>query len=330
MKTSQTDLTIQQAIQGFLDSLNGSRSANTARTYANGMGLYKIVLADNGIDIESTPIIELSEDTILWLIADMKFLAPTTERLYLTSVTQFFEYLSAGQLANINLSRIKLLIHQRARRPGVRLPQFPVTAIKTVLAHAEQLNTVPVEDEIEKLRNLRDRAFLITLADTGLRVHEACGLRRGDIDWNESKAVVLGKGNREDVVRFSKRALEAIQLYLKSRAELDGASGRPLSSMPIFARHDKGVGKRINAMTTATGRNIVAQRVKEALGPEAAGTITPHSFRHYFVTTVLKASGNLKMAQALARHQNIAVTTRYAHLNDDELDRGYYEIFDEG
>ena len=74
---------------------------------------------------------------------------------------------------------------------------------------------------------------------------------------------------------------------------------------------------------------LVRRRVAEAVGPETAATITPHSFRHYFVTTVLRASGgNLKLAQELARHQNIAVTQRYAHLSDDELDRGYYEIFD--
>ncbi|MCK5319167.1 MAG: tyrosine-type recombinase/integrase, partial [Anaerolineales bacterium] len=69
--------------------------------------------------------------------------------------------------------------------------------------------------------------------------------------------------------------------------------------------------------------------VREALGPEATGTITPHSFRHYFVTTVLRGSGgNLKLAQELARHRNIAVTQRYAHLSDDELDRGYHDIFE--
>ncbi|MCJ7703355.1 MAG: site-specific integrase, partial [Anaerolineales bacterium] len=79
-----------------------------------------------------------------------------------------------------------------------------------------------------------------------------------------------------------------------------------------------------------TGRNIVAQRVRECLGENAVGTITPHSFRHYFVTTVLLGSGgNLKLAQELARHKNIAVTQRYAHLADDELDQGYYEIFDQ-
>ncbi len=103
----------------------------------------------------------------------------------------------------------------------------------------------------------------------------------------------------------------------------------PFPSLPLFARHDKGAGKKVKPITTATGRNIVAQRVQEALGIEAVGTITPHSFRHYFVTTVLRASGNLKLAQELARHRSIAVTQRYAHLSDDELDRGYYEIFED-
>ena len=74
--------------------------------------------------------------------------------------------------------------------------------------------------------------------------------------------------------------------------------------------------------------NIVAERVQEALGAEAVGTITPHSFRHYFVTRVLQASGNLKLAQELARHRSIAVTQRYAHLSDNELDQGYWEVFE--
>ena len=82
-------------------------------------------------------------------------------------------------------------------------------------------------------------------------------------------------------------------------------------------------------MTTTTGRNIVALRVRQILGPEAVGSITPHSFRHYFVTRVLQSSGNLKLAQELARHVNIQVTTRYAHLSDDELDHGYYNVFED-
>jgi len=124
------------------------------------------------------------------------------------------------------------------------------------------------------------------------------------------------------VVRFSSRALRALKDYLRARAELDGSTGRPLASLPLFARHDRGAGRRTRPISTTTGRAIVHTHVKQALGPDALGSITPHSFRHYFVTT------NLKLAQELARHRNISVTQRYAHLSDDELDREYYEIFE--
>jgi integrase len=180
----------------------------------------------------------------------------------------------------------------------------------------------------ERLRAMRDAAFLLTLADTGLRVHEACGLRRGDVDWNESRAIVIGKGNQPALVRFSSRSMKALKEYLSARASLDGRSGRPLTSLPLFARHDKGAGKKVKPITTTTGRNIVAERVEQILGKDSVGRITPHSFRHYFVTTVLRGSGNLKLAQELARHKNIQVTQRYAHLSNDELDKGYYEIFE--
>ncbi|HPC06455.1 MAG TPA: tyrosine-type recombinase/integrase, partial [Anaerolineaceae bacterium] len=131
------------------------------------------------------------------------------------------------------------------------------------------------------------------------------------------------------VVRFSRRAQAALDDYLRARAALDGASGRPLSSLPLFARHDPGAGKKVKPITTATGRNIVNQRVAEFLGNDLVGRITPHSFRHYFVTRVLQTSGNLKLAQELARHKNIAVTQRYAHLSDNELDKGYWNAIEE-
>jgi integrase len=262
------------------------------------------------------------------MITALKVYAPATERLYLSALTNFYEYLAAERLADINLPRLRLPIRQRARRPGQRLPQFPREAIERILQAVESYAQPPVDDQKRHLRALRDRAFLVTLADTGLRVHEACALRRGDLDWNEGRAVIIGKGDKQAVIRFSSRAMRALQVYLAARQKLDGASGRSLSSLPLFARHDKGAGKKVKPITTATGRNIVNHAVRRILGEEAVGTITPHSFRHYFVTTVLRASGNLKMAQELARHSNIAVTQRYAHLSDDELDRGYHEIFE--
>lgn len=319
---------IFDAIRAYLDGVSLARSANTHRTYRNGLELFQAVLIEHKLDPQKTPVTELKEDAVAWLAAELKGHAPTTERLYLSAVTGFYEYLAAENLAPVNLPRVRLLIRQRARRPGQRLPQFPREAIEQIVDVMLGLAGGTYENEVERLRDLRDRAFLITLADTGLRVHEACGLRRGDIDWNEGRAVIIGKGNKQAVVRFSQRALHALRDYLGARAKLDGASGRPLSALPLFARHDKGAGKKVKTITTATGRNIVADRVSQVLGEAAVGSITPHSFRHYFVTRVLQASGNLKLAQELARHTNISVTQRYAHLNDDELDKGYYEAFE--
>jgi integrase len=324
------DLTISEAISAYLDSLRLARSGHTARTYGNALAIFSRVLKEYWIDPQTSPTVNLTEDAIAWLADYLKNYSPATERLYLTAVATFYEYAAAEHLAEINLPRLRLLIHQRARRPGLRLPQFPADDIMRVLAFVANPLIMSIQDERERLRALRDRAFLLTLADTGLRVHEACALRRGDIDWNEGRAVIIGKGDKQAVVRFSSRALRALRDYLATRASLDGASGRPLPSLPLFARHDKGAGKKIKPVTTTTGRNIVAERVRQALGEEAEGRITPHSFRHYFVTTVLRASGNLKLAQELARHASIAVTQRYAHLSDDELDKGYYEIFEQG
>ena len=322
-------ITISDAVQSYLDNVRTSRSENTARTYQNALNTFSQVLLAANNDPQKTSINELTEDAVSWLATYLKNYSPTTERLYLTAVNRFYEFLAAERLTEPNLPRVRMLIRQRARRVGQRLPQFPRNYIELTIDYANNLAYISAKDEMEKLRNLRNRAFLITLADTGLRVHEACGLRRGDIDWNEGKAVIIGKGDQQAVVRFSKRTLKVLRDYLNVRGHLDGGSGRPLSSLPLFARHDKGAGKKIKPITTTTGRNIVADIVAQALGPEAKGTVTPHSFRHFFVTTVLLGSGgNLKLAQELARHKNISVTQRYAHLSDDELDQGYWEIFE--
>jgi integrase len=322
------DLTIAQAVENYLESVKLARSLNTGRTYANAMHLLLDVLKENRVDPQVSPISKITEDAVVWMAIALKDFAPASEQLYLAATSGFFKFLAAEKLAEINLPRMDLLRQQRARRAGQRLPQFPRDEIEKVLLFVNNITNSLSDDRNLRLRAMRDRAFMLTLADTGLRVHEACNLRRGDIDWNEGRAVIIGKGNKQAVVRFSRRSLGALKDYLSARAVVDGASGRPLPSLPLFARHDKGAGKKVKPITTTTGRNIVSERVRQALGDEAEGRITPHSFRHYFVTTVLRASGNLKLAQELARHASIQVTQRYAHLSNDELDKGYHDIFE--
>jgi integrase/recombinase XerC len=323
-------MVIKDAIEDYLESVKLARSTHTARTYRNAMNRFVQSLTSNGINVNQDPLKSLNEDSIVSFANELKNNSATTEQLYIVAAKGFFEYLSAENLSPINLPKLKLLIRQRTRRPGKRLPQFPANAISNLIESLLKQDTCSNIDDINlNLRETRDRAFLITLADTGLRVHEACNLRRGDIDWSEGRAQIIGKGDKEAIVRFSRRSQKAIKDYLQLRSTLDGASGKQLASLPLFARHDKGAGNKVRPITPTTGRNIVAEKVKLFFGDEMVGKITPHSFRHYFVTRILITTGNLKLAQNLARHQNIAVTQRYAHLSDDELDKGYWNVFEE-
>jgi integrase/recombinase XerC len=332
-KTEAPKPTISQVIAKYLDVVRLTRSEHTMRAYKNALNVFSEVLVEKWLDPATTPVDKLTEDVVSPFAIYLKSYAPATEHLYLQAAKGFYEYVDSERFAEINLSRVRTLIRQRSRRPGIRLPQFPSDDIEKLLEHVNIIENIalPAEDEDKttaRLRAMRDRAFLLMLADTGLRVHEACKLRRGDVDWNEHRAVVIGKGDKQAVVRFTTRSIKAIKEYLAIRAEVDGATGKQLAALPLFARHDKGAGRKTKSMTPTTGRNIVKERVMQILGKDSVGKITPHSFRHYFVTTVLRGSGNLKLAQELARHANIQVTQRYAHLSDDELDKGYYDIFE--
>ncbi len=323
--------TLEASFQDYLGAVRLARSPNTVRTYGNAVQAFRACLDGLGVDPKTEPPRIANENWVGDFAAHLRNYAPASERLYLTAISGWYEFLSAEGLAELNLPRLRSLIRRRARRPGQRLPQFPREAIEAILAATTDIPTNQGDDEPGRLRGLRDRALLFTLADTGLRVHEAVGLRRGDLDWNEGRALMIGKGDREAVVRFSNRSLRYLRSYLEARSSRDGSSGRPLSALPLFARHDPASGKRVLPISTTTARSIVHERARQALGERPQAAITPHSFRHYFVTTVLRGSGgNLKLAQELARHRSIAVTQRYAHLSDDELDRGYYEIFESG
>jgi site-specific recombinase XerD len=197
-----------------------------------------------------------------------------------------------------------------------------------VIDYAEQ--NLPLQDDHSQnsLIEWRDRAFILTLADTGLRVHEACNLTRGDINFDDGTAVIIGKGNKQAVVRFSTRSLNAIKDYLKQRSKLDSTSLRPNNSLPVFARHNICSRRKVATITTSTGESIVDLMKGKALGDEATlYTITPHSFRHRFVTEIVRKTGNLKLAQELARHSSITITERYTHICDDDLNKGFNGVF---
>ncbi len=283
------------------EHLKMNRSPRTIRTYGEALKVYYRICGDRDLTIA----------TYTDFLRAIKDLNPSTQALYRSAVKGLY-----NEFAKIPASEFKQAERKWVKKRGKRFPIFKRDSIENLINYAkdaeEMKNTLPA---------LRDRAFILTLADSGLRISEACSLRRGDLDWNEARAVIIGKGDKQAVVHFSRRSLDAIGDYLNARQ--DGASGKPLGSLPLFARHDKKAGKTIKPVESGGMWKAVKLRAK-TIGVDKE--IRIHDFRHYFVTMIYLATGDLKAAQELARHSDIGTTSLYAHAGG-KIDEIYDSIF---
>jgi site-specific recombinase XerD len=107
----------------------------------------------------------------------------------------------------------------------------------------------------------------------------------------------------------------------------DGASGRSLTSLPLFSRHDKGAGKKVLPISTNTVRKAINDLCQFAGLDEA---ITPHLFRHRFATGVLSATRDLAATQDLLGHASPTTTRIYAKLTDEDTAEAHREARERG
>jgi site-specific recombinase XerD len=287
-------------INHFLDTLD--RSPKTIFAYRNALEQFiKVVGEDAEMNIES----------YIAFLKAIKSKSPSTKGIYTTAVRQLYGFCKAG-----NSDELREATKHYTRNQGKRIVNFNREAVEKVIEFCSSLSG--------DLEALRDRAFVLTLVDTGLRISEACALKRSDVDWLEGRAIIIGKGDKQAVIRFSNRSIEAMKVYLHARASVEPNSRTPLGSQPIFARHDIRASKKIRPITAGGMWKAVKSRIEEAGVERSAVRI--HDFRHYFVTMTFLAKGNLKLSQELARHESISTTNRYAHFGG-EADVAYDEIF---
>lgn len=295
-------------IKRFLDTFD--RSPRTITTYENALNQFVYVVGENA---------ELTPENYSAFLTAFKSASPSTKNTYGSVVRNFYKFCRAGRAEEIDE-----ITNHYTRQKGKRFVTFDREAVDKVIEYCSQLSG--------DLEALRDRAFVLTLVDTGLRISEACALKRGDIDWMEGRAIIIGKGDKQAVIRFSNRSMEALKDYLHARSGVDPNSRIPLGSQPLFARHDIRASKKVRPITAggmwkaikgSPSQGIVG-RIEEA-GVDRS-LVRIHDFRHYFVTMTYLAKGDLKMSQILARHESIATTNRYAHYNS-EADKAYDEIF---
>ncbi len=325
-------MNIQDAVDKFLAESELAQSERTVKTYGTALRRFLEYLAQAGKEPKLTPTEEIEAadaiDFVAWLVGEHfrgTDVPKSTLRTYLAAISRFYQFLVRESLASFpanEYERMKAAYHDFRRGSFWRLPH-PASeeAVEEMIKAARSIPPCP-EDRRCELRRLRDVAMLETLRSTGMRVGELVGLRRGDLDYRQHTARVIGKGNKERIVYFDSRAWNAVKSYLNARQ--DGASGKALYQLPVFARHDKGAGKKVLPLSTNSVRSAF-NKIRKLAGVEEP--MTPHSLRHSFATKALEVTGDLAVVQDMLGHASPTTTRIYAKVSTKRLKEAHEKIF---
>lgn len=171
------------------------------------------------------------------------------------------------------------------------------------------MNPKDVKKLIEVTDDVRDRALILLLLRTGMRIGEVLGLTVNDVDLKE-KTVRLMEGEKNNmgrVVYLSNDALFALKRWLAIRNK---------EERYIFCGH------RHAPICYSSARSRFMRYLKKARLDHKGYTV--HCCRHTFASELLNAGMRLEVLQQLLGHQDIEVTRRYARLTDKTREEEYF------
>ena len=155
----------------------------------------------------------------------------------------------------------------------------------------------------------RDRLILEMLYATGVRVSELVNIKVSDITDRTIK--ILGKGNKERIVRFGDYCEEILKMYLN-----DGHYRLNSSSEYLFLNNNGG-------QLTDRGVRYLLDKIIEKTTIEKK--ISPHMLRHSFATHLLNEGCDILTVQELLGHESLTATSIYTHVTNDRLKDVYFK-----
>ena len=285
----------------FLEHLEveKNRSRLTVRNYDLYLKRFAEFAASRGVSSPAGIDQDLVRSFRLWLnrFEDGRgeALKLQTQTYHVIALRSFLKYLARRDVKTLAAEKIEL----------PKTPSRQVTFLEP--ADLEKLFSATAQEK-DELRRLRDRAILELLFSTGLRVAEAAGLTRRQVNLKKDEFSVRGKGDKIRVVFISPSAKSALAKYLAKRAD---------NSPALFARHDREV--ELADTDPLTARSIERLVKKYSMLAGLTLTVSPHTLRHSMATDLLQAGADLRSVQEILGHSSITTTQIYTHLTNKRL-----------
>ena len=155
------------------------------------------------------------------------------------------------------------------------------------------------------------RQVVIFALMTGKRKSEVLNLTWTDIDFDAGRASFRVKGGKTHRIPLTEAMLEHIKAQPKACAQVFTFEARSTSNR--FGR------KTIKGVRYPFSVSGWSRQWQRALKEAGVDDFRFHDLRHTLATRLLRTTGNLKVVQKVLGHSDISTTTKYAHVQDDDI-----------
>ncbi len=260
----------------------------------------------NNLDIHTLEKITLPDiHSFLAYLRNCYGCKPATLARKTASIKVFFKYMCnktkrLSQNPALDLESPKL---------GKRLPKYLTLEQSKKLL---EVSSNPTDNTGHGTHDNSDRNFAIItiLLNCGLRLQELININISDIDFENNKLNVIGKGNKERTIYLNNACVKAIKRYLATRPR-DGVKFN--SRDALFLSEQK---QRISRRAV---QYIVKNELKIA-GIEKADTYSVHKLRHTAATLMHKYGDvDIRTLQEILGHENVSTTQIYTHVDNEQV-----------
>jgi integrase/recombinase XerD len=288
-KISQQDLPGKKYVEHYLrHKYRRNCKARTLRSTTGSLMQFLSFFRTSG----KSELEQLSREDFEAFVEDMqdRGLKPETVRTRLCAVYAFVRYAIEQKVLSYELLERKIRLKMPDRLPRAIDPQD--------IAHL-----------LSVIDNTRDRALILLLLRTGMRIGELLNCTVNDVDVRQQKIFIYqaDKTSVGRVVYYSEDAQQALLAWLKVRD-------------PYKEKLFYGQGRR--SLCYEAARSMFNKYVHKA-GLKYSG-YTLHCLRHTFATDLLNVRMPLECLRVLLGHTNLEVTRRYARLTDTTREHEYF------
>ena len=289
METDKNSKDIVSRYRRYL-KLEKGYSVNTLDAYMRDVDKLFCYLAVEQVDVLDVKLEDLEHFAAF--ISDLG-IGPRSLARILSGVRQFYRFLVIDGYLEVDPTELL----ESPKQPD-HLPE--------VLSMAE-VDLLEQAIDLSKWEGHRNRTIIEVLFSCGLRVSELTNLKLSNLYIEEQYIRVMGKGSKERLVPISPRALDELNYWFADRNVM---KIKPGEEDYVFLN-------RRGQHLTRTMILIMIKRYAVEAGIKK--TISPHTLRHSFATSLLEGGADLRAIQAMLGHESIGTTEIYTHIDTSTL-----------